>query len=78
MTVAIDTLQYAKKLRASGVSQAEAEAHAEALGEAVRESLVTKADLTEGLEKLRSDLFRWIIPLLIGQTAAFAAIVKLL
>ena len=78
--VAIDTLQYAKKLRAAGVTQAEA--HAEALGEAVRDGLVSKTDLNEAVEKLRtemhnlhSSLLRWIIPLLIGQTAAFVAIV---
>ena len=96
MTAAIDTLQYARKLRAAGVPRDVAEAHAEALGDAVRDSLVTKSDLNEGLEKLRSDLhgeigevrremhvlhnslLRWLIPLMIGQTAAFAAIVKLL
>lgn len=83
--VAFDTLRYAKKLRAAGLSEPLAEAHAEALGEAVRDSLVTKADLNEAVEKLRSEMhllhhnmLRWLIPLLIGQVAAFTALNKLL
>ncbi len=85
MTVAIDTLRYAKQLRAAGVGQTEAEAHAEALGEAIRDSLITKSDLAEAVEKLRveihnlhGNLVRWLIPVLIGQTAATVALVKLL
>jgi hypothetical protein len=89
MGFAIDTLQYAKKLRAVGFSEAQAEAQVEILAEAVRDSLVTKADLNEGLDKLRADLrvefrdfhsslIRWLIPLLIGQVAVFTALNKLL
>ncbi len=90
--MSFDTLLYAKKLRAAGVSEAAAEVHATALAEAVCDTLVTKtdllatkADLNEAIERLRSEmhalhhgLLRWLIPLLIGQTAFFAAIVKLL
>lgn len=127
-SLAIDTLRYAKRLRAAGFSQEQAEVQAEALSEAVRESLVTKADLNEAVEKLRgeisgvrgeisgvrgeisgvrgeidtashdlraeieksanslrieirdlhSSLIRWLIPLMLGQLAAMAALVKLL
>jgi hypothetical protein len=95
-TVAIDTLRYVKRLRAVGFTEEQAEVQAEALSEAVRDSLVTKADLNEGLEKLRTELkadiqgirveirdlhtglLRWLIPLIIGQTAVVAALVKLL
>jgi predicted nucleic acid-binding Zn-ribbon protein len=102
-TVAIDTLRYVKRLRAVGFTEEQAEVQAEALSEAVRDSLVTKADLNEGLEKLRGEigelraegretearlrveirdlhtgLLRWLIPLIIGQTAVVAALVKLL
>ncbi len=45
---AFDTLATARKLRAAGVAQAQAEAHAEAIGAAVdasRGDLATKADL---------------------------------
>lgn len=92
MSVAIDTLLYAKKLRAAGFSEAQAEAQVEILADAVRDLLVTKtdlfavkADLNEAIEKLRSEmhafhhsLLRWLIPLLIGQIAAFTAVNKLL
>jgi hypothetical protein len=94
--LAIDTLQYVKRLRAVGVPEAQAEVQAEALTEAVRENLVTKADVSvavadlrteiTGLEKRLSDkihesqvkLIYWLIPLMIGQVAAVAALVKLL
>ena len=94
--LAIDTLQYVKRLKAVGVPEAQAEVQAEALIEAVRENLVTKADVSvavadlrteiTGLEKRLSDkihesqvkLIYWFIPLMIGQVAAVAALVKLL
>ena len=84
-SLAIDTLRYAKRLREAGFSQEQAEVQAEALAEAVRDSLVTKLDLNEAVEKLRiemrdlhSALIRWLIPLMIAQVAATAALVKLL
>ena len=87
--LAIDTLAYAKRLKAAGVSQDQAEAQAEALADAVSTSLVTKSDLNEAVEKIRHELrieirevhstmIRWIVPLMLGQTAATVALVKLL
>ena len=45
MAYAFDTLGYAKRLRDAGISQQQAEAHAEAAREFVMGELVTKADL---------------------------------
>ena len=45
MAYAFDTLGYAKRLRDAGVSQGQAEAHAEAAREFVMGELVTKNDL---------------------------------
>ena len=45
MVYAFDTLGYAKRLRDAGISQGQAEAHAEAAREFVMGELVTKADL---------------------------------
>ena len=45
MAYAFDTLGYAKRLRNAGISQEQAEAHAEAAREFVMGELVTKADL---------------------------------
>lgn len=95
-SLAIDTLRYAKRLREAGFSQEQAEVQAEALSEAVRESLVTKLDLNEAVDKLRTEvrdghaqirveirdlhsgLIRGLVPLMLGQLAAMAALVKLL
>ena len=66
MVYAFDTLGYAKRLRDAGVSQGQAEAHAEAAREFVMGELVTKADLLvvkadfqvvkADLQALRADL----------------------
>lgn len=52
MAYAFDTLGYAKRLRDAGISQGQAEAHAEAAREFVMGELVTKADLLA----IRADL----------------------
>jgi hypothetical protein len=52
MAYAFDTLGYAKRLRDAGVSQGQAEAHAEAAREFVMGDLATKADL----QAIRADL----------------------
>jgi hypothetical protein len=84
-SLAIDTLRYAKRLKAAGFTDEQAEVQAEALSEAVRDSLVTKPDLSETETRIRleirdlhSNLIRWLVPMLIGQTAVVAALVKLL
>ncbi len=83
--IAIDTLRYVKRLRAAGFTEEQAEVQAEALSEAVRDSLVTKDDLREAVAELRveirdqhNNMIRWLVPMLIGQTALLAALVKLL
>jgi hypothetical protein len=55
MTVvwAFDTLGYAKRLREAGVSDPQAEGHAEAAREFIMIELVTKQDLQAGIEPLR-------------------------
>ena len=52
MAYAFDTLGYAKWLRDAGISQGQAEAHAEAAREFVMGDLATKADL----QAIRADL----------------------
>ena len=51
-----DTLTYAKKLRAAGFTEQQAEAQAEGLREAVGAQLATKSDLKEVEAALRHDL----------------------
>jgi hypothetical protein len=49
---AFDTLGYAKRLRDAGISQQQAEAHAEAAREFVMGELVTKSDLQAAMDAL--------------------------
>jgi hypothetical protein len=56
VTVAFDTLTYARRLREVGVPQEQAEAHAEALAAAVTETLATKEDLRELASTAKQDL----------------------
>ena len=44
-TFAFDTLAYARKLKAAGVAAAQAEAHAEAVRDAVVQGFASKADI---------------------------------
>jgi hypothetical protein len=52
MACVFDTLGYAKRLRNAGISQEQAEAHAEAAREFVMGELVTKADLQAAMDTL--------------------------
>lgn len=68
---------------ASGIPEEQAEALAGALSNAYLESVPTKGDLAELREQLRVeirelkiDLLKWVIPLLLGQIAVFAALVQ--
>lgn len=59
MAYAFDTLSYAKRLRDAGITQQQAEAHAEAAREFVMGELVTKADLQAvktDLQAVKADL----------------------
>jgi hypothetical protein len=53
---AFDALAYVRRLRSVGVPQEQAEAHAEALAEAVTETLATKQDLRELALATKQDL----------------------
>ena len=54
--LAFDTLAYARRLKEAGVDDAQAEAHAEAVRDAVTEGVATKADLETSIAGLRADL----------------------
>ena len=81
-----DTLRASKRLKDLGFDERQAEGVAEMLRE-TREadfaSLATKADLANlvtkaELAEFKADLFKWLIPLLIGQAALTATLVELL
>ncbi len=52
MAYAFDTLGYAKRLREAGISNQQAEAHAEAAREFIMTEVVTKADLQSARDTL--------------------------
>ena len=84
MAYAFDTLGYAKRLRDAGVSQGQAEAHAEAAREFVMGELVTKADLQAtkadlqaAMDTLSLRLTLRLGVMLAAGLATLAAIIKL-
>jgi hypothetical protein len=84
MAYAFDTLGYAKRLRDAGISQGQAEAHAEAAREFVMGELVTKADLQAtkadlqaAMDTLSLRLTLRLGVMLAAGLATLAAIIKL-
>lgn len=88
--IAFDTLAYSKKLQAAGMPATQADAFAEAQQDAIRHvidarELATKGDLlelrkeiVEGREKLKFELIKWIIGLLIAQSGLFIGLIAFL
>jgi hypothetical protein len=56
MAVAFDTLAYARRLRAAGFTEQQAEVQAEALASVVSETLATKEDLRDLAQATKHDL----------------------
>jgi len=84
-TLAFDTLAYAKKLKAAGVPEQQAEVQAEAFAEIVDERLATKQDIEllrrdmKELElRLKHDLTLRLGTMTAASIAIVAALVKLL
>ena len=76
-TVIFDTLTAARKLEAVGVERRRAEAHAEALRQAIsadRDELATKADLAD----LKADMLKVAIGVAIGVVIANATLTAVL
>ena len=77
-TITFDTLKFAKRLEASGLPSAQAEAIAEPFNDATGTELVTKDYLKAEIEAAKSDLIKWIAGLLLAQAGLVTALVKLL
>lgn len=76
--ISFDTLAYAKKLIAAGVSSNQAEVQAEALADIVDERLATKQDLKELESRMTANIIKWVAGMLVAQAAIVATLVKLL
>ena len=55
-TILFDKLAYIDRLKRAGIDDNQARAHAEAMDEALRESVVTKADLRSEITRLETKI----------------------
>ncbi|MFN3076043.1 MAG: hypothetical protein ABT940_04025 [Alphaproteobacteria bacterium] len=76
--VPFDTLALARKLRERAhFAPEDAEGTAEALAEAMTSTeLVTRDYLDARLSDVKADILKWVVGLLLAQTAVFAALLK--
>jgi hypothetical protein len=77
MVYTFDSLGYAKRLRERGLSQDQAEAHAEAARDFIMAELVTKQDLALALETQTLRLTVRLGVMLVVAIGALATILKL-
>ena len=78
-TLTIDTHKFITRLQAAGMDERQAVAIVEGLKEEANlHNVVTSADLRTAVAELKADLLKWLIPVLLGQIAVFAAVVKFL
>nr|VFK13052.1 MAG: hypothetical protein BECKLPF1236A_GA0070988_100812 [Candidatus Kentron sp. LPFa]VFK25924.1 MAG: hypothetical protein BECKLPF1236C_GA0070990_1002713 [Candidatus Kentron sp. LPFa] len=86
-TIAIDTLDFVRRLTDAGIPEKQADAHARAIKDVLSDQkLATRADLRElelrleaRIATVKYDLLKWIVGLLIAQTALiFTVLPKLL
>ncbi|MBU1932114.1 CCDC90 family protein [Patescibacteria group bacterium] len=77
-TTTFNTLAYAKKLKAAGFTEEQAEVQAEAFAEIIEEKLATKRDLKEMELRLKHDLTLRLVAMLAASIAIVATLVKLL
>jgi hypothetical protein len=75
-TITFDTLKFVDTLKEAGISEAQAKAQAKAIGDAIESatslSLATKSDIQElktDINSVKYDLLKWLIALVLGQTA---------
>ena len=73
-TLILDTHKAISRLKDAGFEEAKAEAIVDSLQEIDLTQVASKEDIAN----LKADLFKWLIPILLGQIAVFAAVVKLL
>lgn len=73
-TITFDTLKFTEKLEKSGVPREQAKAIAEAFSEAAGEDLVTKSYLDAKLAEVKIDMVKWLVGLILGQTALILAV----
>ena len=88
--IGFDTLSYARRLKDAGVDDVQAEAHAEAVRDAITEGVATKADIARiedkmdgmatkaDVAKLETRMVRFVFAVAAGQVALIVGLLKLL
>ena len=90
-TITFDRLTYPETLKAAGIPEAQARAHAVALDEALRDSVATKGDITilrsdiellrvdvdRRLEASKVDVIKWVVGVAFAQSALILTLLKL-
>jgi hypothetical protein len=75
-TITFDTLKFAATLKAAGIPADQADAQARAMAEVFTSTdVVTKDDLKNALLELKVDMIKWMVGLLLAQTALLAGII---
>ena len=77
-SITFDTLKLARKLEAAGFPAQQAAATAQALAEALSESVVTRDYLDLRLAELKVELLSWMFGALAAQAGIIVALLKLL
>ena len=80
-TITFDKLEFIESLQKGGFDEKQSRAAADALDRALRDSVATKADIVElrgDIQALEIRIIKWIMPLLLGQTALIVALLKFL
>lgn len=85
VSITIDTYSLISGLKSRGFSEEQARGVSDAIQQIDMSNLATKGDLhleistlRAELSDFRAELFKWLIPLLMGQAGLIAALVKLL
>jgi hypothetical protein len=80
--IAFDKLRYLETLKASGVPEGQARAHADALAQALADTPdVASSDIAEVkllIAETKSDLLKWMFGSVVAETAVTVARLKLL
>ena len=72
-----DAPAYARRLKEAGVDEAQAEAHAEAVRDAITKGVATKADIVR-IETRPAELKVTMLPAMVALAGVIVALVKLL
>ena len=87
-TMTFDKLAYIDRLKAAGFAEPQARAMADGLDQALREEVATKSDLgllrgeiiglkgelLAAMKADKIDFLKWVVMLIVGQTAVFTAL----